>query len=152
MKSTFTLKLVTFAPFLLAFSSLSATAQSAALQIDHSKVEAAFAKGMPLFETNRFKIHASRRDSPGLAEIHTRDTDIVYVLEGDATLITGGKAVQTKTIALDEIRGSAIEGGQVRHIAKGDVIVIPNGVPHWFKEVSSPLLYYGVKVTQYKTD
>jgi len=148
MKSKFTQKLVIFATLFWAFVSLSANAQSAALQIDHSKVEAAFAKGMPLFETNTFKIHASRRETPGLAEIHTRDTDIVYVLEGAATLVTGGKALRTKTIGPEEIRGDAIEGGQVQHIVKGDVVVIPNGVPHWFKEVSAPLLYYVVKVTQ----
>ena len=132
----------------LAFFSGSAVAQSAAVQIDHSKVDAAFAKGMPLLETNSFKIHASRRETPGLAEIHTRDTDIVYVLEGSATLVTGGKALGTKTIAPDEIRGNAIEGGEARRILKGDVIVIPNGVPHWFKEVEGPLLYYVVKVTK----
>ena len=148
MKGKLMQKLALYTPLLFAFISVSALAQSAALQIDHSKVEAAFTKGMPLFETNSFKIHASRRNTTGVAEIHTRDTDIVYVLEGDATLVTGGKAVQTKTIAPDEIRGTAIDGGQVRHIAKGDVIVIPNGLPHWFKEVSSPLLYYVVKVTQ----
>jgi quercetin dioxygenase-like cupin family protein len=148
MKSKFTQKLVIFAPLFLAFVSLSAAAQSAALQIDHSKVEAAFAKGMPLFETNSFKIHASRRETPGLAEVHTRDTDIVYVLEGAATLVTGGKALGTKTIGPEEIRGDAIEGGQVQHLVKGDVVVIPKGVPHWFKEVSGPLLYYVVKVKQ----
>ena len=122
-------------------------AQSATMQIDHTKVSAAFAKGMPLLETNNFKIHASRREAPGMAEIHTRDTDIVYVLEGAATLVTGGKAVGTKTIGPDEIRGSSIEGGEVREIVKGDVVVIPNGVPHWFKKVDGPLLYYVVKVT-----
>jgi glc operon protein GlcG len=71
----------------------------------------------------------------------------VYVLEGAATLVTGGKAVGTKTIGPDEIRGNAIEGGEVRQIVKGDVVVIPNGVPHWFKKVDGPLLYYVVKVT-----
>ena len=28
---------------------------------------------------------------------------------------------------------------------KGDVIVVPAGTPHWFKEVSNPFLYYVVK-------
>jgi glc operon protein GlcG len=120
----------------------------ALVYLDHSKVAAAFAKGMPLLETNSFKIQAGRREAPGLVEIHTRDTDIFYVLEGSATLVTGGKAVQAKTIARHEIRGSAIEGGQIQHIEKGDVIVIPKGVPHWFKEVNGPLLYYVVKVTK----
>jgi glc operon protein GlcG len=71
----------------------------------------------------------------------------VYVLEGAATLVTGGMALEARTIAPGEIRGNSIEGGEVRHIEKGDVVVIPNGVPHWFKEVDGPLLYYVVKVT-----
>jgi glc operon protein GlcG len=139
-------KLAFFGLSFFAFAAV-ATAQSV-LQIDHSKVDAAFAKGMPLFETNSFKVHASRRETPGLAEIHTRDTDILYVLEGAATLITGGKAIRPKTVGPEEVRGDAIEGGDARRIVKGDVVVIPNGLPHWFKEVSSPLLYYVVKVSK----
>lgn len=115
--------------------------------INSNKVAAAFAKGMPLIENSEFKIHASRRDSPGVAEIHAKDTDIIHVLEGSATFVTGGKAIDARTIAPDELRGREIEGGQSRRIAKGDVIVVPNGVPHWFKQVDGPLLYYVVKVT-----
>jgi quercetin dioxygenase-like cupin family protein len=142
-----TWKLAILTPVLAIVSFTSIKGQSLTTQIDHTKVNAAFTKGMPLLETNNFKIHASRREAPGLVEIHTRDTDIVYVLEGAATLVTGGKALGTHTIAPDEIRGNAIEAGEVRHIVKGDVVVIPNGVPHWFKEVEGPLLYYVVKVT-----
>ena len=58
---------------------------------------AAFAKGKPLIEATDYKIHASRRDGPGIAEIHTRDTDIAYVLQGSATLVTGGTAVGVKS-------------------------------------------------------
>lgn len=87
-----------------------------------------------------FKIHASRRDSPGVAEIHTKDTDIIDVLAGSAMLVTGGTVAEPKTIASDEIRGKEIKGGESRRIGKGEVIVVPNGVPHWFKQVDGPLL------------
>ena len=110
-------------------------------------VASAFDKGSPLIETVTFKVHASRRDAPGQAEIHVLDTDIVYVLEGTAMLVTGGQAVGGKTTAPEEIRGPSIDGGVSRTLVKGDVIVIPNGVPHWFKEVKGPFLYYVVKVT-----
>ena len=112
-------------------------------------VAAAFSNGAVLLDGvdgRNYMVHASHRDKPGLAEIHTLDTDIVYVLEGTATFVTGGKAVEAKTIAPNEIRGSAIEGGETRKLVKGDVIIVPNGVPHWFKEVSSPFNYYVVKV------
>src|SRR5215472_15184309 len=104
MVNTFHSKLALLLPIVTAFGLVSLKAQQAATQIDHKTVSAAFAKGMPLLETNTFKIHASRRETPGLAEIHTRDTDIVYVLEGAATLVTGGKALRPEIIAPEEIR------------------------------------------------
>jgi glc operon protein GlcG len=116
--------------------------------IDHDRVTTAFAKGSPLIETADYKIHASRRESPGAAEIHTRDTDIAYVLQGSATLVTGGAVVGVKPIAAEELRGAGIEGGETRKLVPGDVVVIPNGVPHWFREVEAPFLYYVVKVRQ----
>jgi len=117
--------------------------------LDHDRVTASFAKGSPLLEVGDYKIHASRRESmPGLAEIHTRDTDIIYVLQGSATLVTGGRAVGARETGPEELRGSAIEGGESREITVGDVVVVPNGTPHWFKQVNGPLLYYVVKVRQ----
>jgi len=126
------------------------TNDKATILIESNKVAAAFARGMPLIETNNFKVHASRREAPGIAEIHTRDTDIIYVLEGSALFVTGGKATETKTIAANELRGQTIQGGEDHQIGKGDVIIVPNGVPHWFKEVHGPLLYYVVKLTAAK--
>jgi len=116
--------------------------------IGHDEVQAAFAKGMPLIELGDYKIHASRREGPGMAEIHTRDTDIAYVLHGSATLVTGGTAVDVKEIGPEELRGTGIQGGETRQLRVGDVVVIPNGVPHWFKQVQAPFLYYVVKVRQ----
>jgi mannose-6-phosphate isomerase-like protein (cupin superfamily) len=116
--------------------------------IGHDQVSAAFATGMPMIEVGDYKIHASRREGPGLAEIHTRDTDIAYVLRGSATLVTGGTALDVKSIGPEELRGRAIQGGETRQLEVGDVVVIPNGIPHWFKEVTAPFLYYVVKVRQ----
>jgi glc operon protein GlcG len=118
--------------------------------IQRDQVSAAFAKGMPLVEVGDYKIHASRREGPGMAEVHTRDTDIAYVLQGSATLVTGGTAVDLKSIGPEELRGSGIRGGETRTLQPGDVVIIPNGIPHWFKEVSTPFLYYVVKVRQAK--
>ena len=135
---------------ILAAPGLAQSPTAGATFIDSNKVAAAFTKGMPLVENSEFKVHASRREVPGVAEIHTRDTDIIHVLEGSATLVTGGAAVEPKVIAPDEIRGKEIKGGEIHRIGKGDVIIVPNGVPHWFKEVNAPLLYYVVKVTSAK--
>lgn len=113
---------------------------------EKEKVAAAFAKGAVLFDkSDKYMVHASRRDQPGLGELHTKDADIIYVLEGTATFVTGGTLVEPRNIAADEIRGKEISGGETRKMVKGDVIIVPAGTPHWFKEVSNPFLYYVVK-------
>lgn len=115
--------------------------------ISGNETRAAFEKGKPLLENASYKVHASRREAPGQAEVHVRDTDIIYVLEGTAIIVTGGTAVSTKSVGQDELRGPSIEGGKTTHLAKGDVLVVPNGTAHQFTEVSAPFLYYVVKVT-----
>ena len=108
---------------------------SGVIHLDHAKVDAMFAKGGSLLATNNFKVMALRRDAPGEVEIHDRDTDIVYVLEGSANFVTGGEAKESRTTAPGETRAKNIAGGEERHLVKGDVVVVPNRVPHWFKEI-----------------
>jgi len=124
------------------------TDDAAVRYLSRDQVTAAFAKGVPLIEVGDYKIHASRREGPGQVEIHTRDTDIAYVLQGTATLVTGGVPVGLKETGPEELRGGSVDGGETRRLGPGDVVVIPNGTPHWFKEVSAPFLYYVVKVRQ----
>jgi len=92
-----------------------------------------------------FTVNASRRGGPGEAELHVTDTDIFYVLEGSATVVTGGQIVGAHEVSPSELRGSAIEGGSTNQISKGDVLTIPEGVPHWFKVVKTPFRYYVIK-------
>jgi uncharacterized protein GlcG (DUF336 family)/quercetin dioxygenase-like cupin family protein len=114
---------------------------------EEAKVSAAFARGAVLFNQDpRFMIHASRREAAGLAEVHDHDIDVIYVLDGKATLVTGGKVLEGKATDPGEIRGKEIQGGETRSLSKGDVIIVPAGTPHWFKEVPAPLKYYVVKV------
>ncbi len=118
------------------------------VQIDHAKVDAAFAQGSMLLANSSYKILAGRRVAPGNVELHTQDTDIFYIVEGSATFVTGGNIVDPTTTGPGETRGKATTGGVPHHLTKGDVIVIPKGVPHWFTEVDSTFLYFVVKVTQ----
>jgi quercetin dioxygenase-like cupin family protein len=121
-------------------------ANGAVSYFEKQKVSEAFAKGAVLFNgSDKYMVHASRREAPGVAEVHAKDADIIYVLEGEATFVTGGTVVEPKTVAPDEIRGREIQGGDTRVIAKGDVVIVPAGTPHWFKAVKGPVLYYVVK-------
>jgi glc operon protein GlcG len=116
---------------------------------NHREVAAAFAKGSVLFggdDGRNYMVHASHRDAPGMAEVHTFDADIIHVLEGSATLVTGGTVDNASPTAPGEIRGTAIRNGEERRISKGDVLIVPAGTPHWFKDVPGPFDYYVVKV------
>jgi len=113
--------------------------------VPHDQVDAGFRKDANLIAESGFRVNASRRDGPGEAEVHLSDTDIFYVLQGQATVVTGGQVVQPRNLSATEIRGTEVSGGEERRIGKGDVITIPRGVPHWFKQVDAPFTYYVVK-------
>jgi glc operon protein GlcG len=114
---------------------------------DGGQVREAFAKGAVLFDQGeRYMVHASRRDSAGQAEVHAKDADIIYVLDGTATFVTGGTVVDPKTTAQDEVRGKEIASGETRELKKGDIVIVPAGTPHWFKKVPAAFTYYVVKV------
>lgn len=116
---------------------------------ESAAVRAAFDKGAVLVGDDpghNYMIHASRREKAGMAEVHALDTDIIYVLDGEAEFVTGGKVVGGKEVAPNEVRGLGIEGGDERRLRRGDVITVANGTPHWFREVRGPFLYYVVKV------
>lgn len=93
-----------------------------------------------------WRFEQSHRDGAGQAEVHARDTDVIYVVDGSATLVTGGNVVDGKRTATDETRGAAISGGMTRKLGKGDLVVVPRGTPHWFQEVPGPIEYLVVKV------
>jgi glc operon protein GlcG len=111
-------------------------------------VAAKFQAGGLLLNTPQYKIDAGRRERAGEVEFHTYETDIMYVLDGEATVVTGGEMVEPRQVGPGEYRAPSVCGGTTHHLSRGDVLAIPNGVPHWFKEVSGPFLYYVVKVIQ----
>jgi mannose-6-phosphate isomerase-like protein (cupin superfamily) len=72
----------------------------------------------------------SFRSRDGEAEIHENFADVFYVLEGRATLVTGGTVVSARLIKPGETRGDSIEGGARQELRAGDVAHVPAGLPH----------------------
>jgi glc operon protein GlcG len=118
---------------------------NAATYIAAADVVAKFQKGGLLMDADFYKVDAGRREKTGEVEWHARDTDIMYMVEGHATIVTGGENVNSRHTAPGEIRADSIKGGVAHKLSPGDVLVIPNGLPHQFVEVSNPFLYYVVK-------
>ena len=112
----------------------------------HDTVTAALAKGGPLVTAPDLLVSGSHRDKAGQVEVHDKETDVIYVIDGDATFVTGGTMIGGKVTKAGQSLGTDIKGGDTHHLSKGDVIVVPAGVPHWFKEVPHSVSYYVVKV------
>ena len=140
MKSLLSLALLTAA-------SAAALADGPAVTyVSHEKVDVAMAKGGGLVKASDLLVQGSHRTGPGHVELHEKETDVLYVTDGSATFITGGAMIGGKTTTPGQMAGTDIKGGDTYHLTKGDVIVVPAGVPHWFKEVPSSVTYFVVKV------
>ncbi len=135
-------RLIIAATVLLSAGLVGAAEDSTVTFMGHEQV----AKGGSLVTAPNLSITVANRTAPGMVEVHDKETDTFYVLAGSATIVTGGKMLGGTDTGPGQHRGTDIEGGQARQLAAGDVMVIPAGVPHWFKEVPSSIDYYVVKV------
>jgi uncharacterized protein GlcG (DUF336 family) len=109
-----------------------ATAVATATTVTHIDVDEmarAFAVGRLVVDTAAYKIDAGRRTGPGALERHDAVTDVMYVVEGNAVVVTGEPGDETTT-----------------KLAPGDVFVIPATVAHTFTDVSDPFRYLVAKV------
>lgn len=106
-------------------TSLDAASPAAATHVSATEMEARFATGGLVVDTPRYKVDAGRRDSPGTVECHERSVDVMYAVEGSATVVAGHDA---------------------HELTPGAVLAIPAGVPHEFVRVTGPFRYIVVKV------
>jgi mannose-6-phosphate isomerase-like protein (cupin superfamily) len=135
-------RIIVASTLLLLAAMLGAAEDSKVTFVAHDQV----AKGGPIVMAPNLSVTVAHRDAPGMVEVHDKETDTFYVLDGSAIIVTGGRMVGGSVTAPGQWRGTAIEGGQEQLLTKGDVMVIPAGVPHWFNAVKGSIDYYVVKV------
>ena len=83
---------------------------------------------------------------PGKPAVHPDQAEYAIVLEGAGTLEIGGNLADAVTTRADLVEGSRIVGGTTRRLAKGDVMLIPAGVPHGFGITGKRLVLLGIKL------
>jgi uncharacterized protein GlcG (DUF336 family)/mannose-6-phosphate isomerase-like protein (cupin superfamily) len=128
-----------------AFSTATADGPQAR-HVPATELDRAFDTGGLLLRTADYAVDAGRRTAPGEVEYHERVTDVMHVVAGTATVVTGGTLDAPREIAPGELRAASIDGGQTHRLSAGDALVVPAGVPHQFVEVSDPFLYFVTKV------
>jgi mannose-6-phosphate isomerase-like protein (cupin superfamily) len=143
--------------------SLSAQPPMAATDITAADVQA-FVRALPRDSTNdrpirvvdaggyKVGIYAVFRPSgsTGAAVAHeTKITEVYEIMEGAGTLVTGGTIVDAKKqkggIGFANLSGPRIEGGTSRRVSKGDIIIIPGHVPHWWSHLEGDVTYLIVR-------
>ncbi len=100
----------------------------------------------PMLELGSYDGHLEYRPSVGNAAVHEKEAEMFYVIDGSATLVTGGKLVKETRTNATNLTGSGIEGGTSRSIAKGDFILVPENTPHWFSSIDGVLVLYSLHV------
>jgi len=112
--------------------------------VPNDKVTSTMVKGGQIVNDHGLIVLAQRRVA-GEVEVHAKTNHVFIIVEGEATLVTGGTMVNPRQTAPDQTRASSVTGGESHHLAKGDVITIPAKTPHWFKEVpTQTIAYYAI--------
>lgn len=102
--------------------------------------------------THHYTMLAFRRSSGG-GELHQHFADIFYILDGHATVVTGGQLVDQKTTAPGEIRGKSVEGGTRQDVRAGDVVHIPAGMSHqMLLSEGDSITYFVIKAEETGTE
>jgi mannose-6-phosphate isomerase-like protein (cupin superfamily) len=91
--------------------------------------------------TDQYSINIVHRVTGAGAIAHPGNSEVHYVIEGGATFVTGGTIVRPTTPGAV----AEIQGGVSRHIAKGDIVIIPENSPHWYKDVDGSITYLEVR-------
>jgi len=102
---------------------------------------------VPVFKIGPFNVNVEHRlGAPAAAQaasVHDTDAELFYMIDGTATLVTGGKLVEG-TKDGDNWRGKAIEGGKSQQMSKGDFMLVPAGVPHWFTDITGQITEFSL--------
>ena len=96
--------------------------------------------GTRVFTLPPYNVNIEHRIAvPQGAAIHDKDAELFYIIDGTTTIVTGGKLANSNRTNADNLTGSGIEGGTPRKIGKGDFVLVPEGVPHWFSAIDGEL-------------
>lgn len=84
----------------------------------------------PMASLAPYNVSLEYRPGTSPAAVHEKDAELMYVLEGSGSIVTGGKLVDEKRTNAANLNGSSITGGKSQAVAKGDLLIVPENTPH----------------------
>ena len=94
----------------------------------------------PILSLAPYVTNLEYRPVEGAVAVHEKEAELVYVIDGGGTLTTGGTVLGEKRTNAANLSGTAIDGGTIQTLAKGDFAIIPEGTPHQFKPANGLLV------------
>ena len=73
------------------------------------------------------------------ASVHDAEAELFYVIDGGATLVTGGRLIEPTRTGTNLSSTKGVEGGIKQKLSKGDFAMVPAGVPHWFTDIQGSI-------------
>jgi len=126
---------------LLLLTACAASAQTGAIIVSAEQVEqirqsARDAQGdrpsqsKPIISAQPYVLNLEHRTGKAPASVHGAEAELIMVLDGAGTITTGGSLVDAVPGANGNISGKDITGGTPQHLAKGDMLMVPQGTAH----------------------
>jgi mannose-6-phosphate isomerase-like protein (cupin superfamily) len=89
------------------------------------------------------------RNRNGGGEVHQNFADLFVILDGHATVVTGGEVIDPKSTGPGETLGTSVKGGSQQEVKAGDVVHIPAGMSHqMLVPQGETVTYFVVKVEE----
>jgi len=119
-------------------SAADVAAMIAKAKSDRKEGQALLAQSM--IQLAPYNVSLEYRAQVANAAVHETEAELFYVIDGSATLVTGGKLTADATRNGANLTGKGIEGGTSRKVAKGDFIMVPENTPHWFSAIDGTVV------------
>ena len=114
-------------------SSADVAALAAKVKSERKEGQALIAQ--PILQLAPYNVSLEYRTAVANAAVHEKEAELFYVIDGSATIVTGGKLVDEKRTNAENLAGTGIQNGKSQHVAKGDFVMVPENTPHWFSAI-----------------
>jgi mannose-6-phosphate isomerase-like protein (cupin superfamily) len=85
---------------------------------------------LPIIEGTPYTLNIEYRIGKAPSGIHPKHAELMVVLEGGATITTGGTLVNQRVLSDVTITAPDMTGGTPQKVGKGDIIMVPEGMSH----------------------
>jgi mannose-6-phosphate isomerase-like protein (cupin superfamily) len=136
------------APAAPAMTLFASSADVAALT---AKAKATIKPGQPLLAqpivvAGAYRGSLEYRAGTAPASVHETEAELFYVIDGSATIVTGGTLTEERRTNPENLTGTGIAGGTPRRITKGDFVLVPDHTPHWINGVEGVITLMSVHI------